>query len=495
MKPEITTRAGLIDALRTASELEHQLMAQYLFAVYSMKRYTWEGLDPVALERVRRWSSSITLIARQEMEHLGLALNLLSSIGGTPSFTRPNMPQNVDYYGKAGIKLALTRGNLDTIKRFQRFESPDDLIVKLKPGEAVSQKAARAWCGRKKHVKSRAQMFDSLLKGAAKKVRGASPGLLTTSAPVLGFGWDSVQELYLAIRSGFDYLGETLGEKELFVGKPSLQIFGGPGGPQEKGSMDDLNQYDVDLIKVGGLASARQAITMILEQGEGIAVNADYLRWTHFCLFTGIRNDMEQFGLGELAARPVVRNPMTALYPDVERSEVTLLTNPHTILVSRIFNESYELMLLLLLYLYSDNVKTQAQVNALMDAAFFPLMTMFIRPLAEILTELPAFRNPREKSPDGMRNAGPGFELNGDILLFPTLDATWDLFQERFDTIVGMYAELLGDGDPWIDLPDNRESGFERSRIWRRLEYCQSNMQRLAIDWRAKWLNIGITTQ
>jgi hypothetical protein len=496
MKPEITTRAGLIDALRTASELEHQLMAQYLFAVYSMKRYTWEGLDAVPLERVRRWSSSITLIARQEMEHLGLALNLLSAIGGTPSFTRPNMPQDANYYGKAGIKLALTRGNLDTIKRFQRFESPDDLIKDLKPGEPVSQKAARKWCGTKKHVKSRAQMFDSMLKGAAKKVRAASsPGLLTTSAPVLGFGWDSVQALYLAIRSGFDYLAEEMGEKDLFVGKPSLQIFGGPGGPQEKGSMNDLNQYDVDLIKINNLASAQQAITMILEQGEGISVNADYLRWTHFCLFTGIRNDMEEFRLGELAARPVVRNPMTALYPDVERSEVTLLTNPHTIQVSKIFNESYELMLLLLLYLYSDNVKSQADVTALMDAAFFPLMTMFIRPLAEVLTELPAFKNPREKSADGMRNAGPGFELNGDILLFPTLDATWDLFQERFDTIVGMYAELLDDGDPWIDLPNQRESGLDGSRIKRRLEYMQTNMVRLATDWRAKWLNIGITTQ
>src|SRR5215210_1968960 len=108
MTRSITTRAGLVDALRTAAELEHQLMAQYLFAVFSLKRYTWEGLDAVQLERVRRWSSSITAIARQEMEHLGLALNLLSSIGGTPSFTRPNMPQKADYYGQAGIKLELT---------------------------------------------------------------------------------------------------------------------------------------------------------------------------------------------------------------------------------------------------------------------------------------------------------------------------------------------------------------------------------------------------
>ncbi|HXA18210.1 MAG TPA: ferritin-like domain-containing protein [Thermoanaerobaculia bacterium] len=494
MKPEITTRADLIDALRTASELEHQLMVEYLFAVYSMRRYTWEGLDPVQLEWVRRWSSSITLIARQEMEHLGLALNLLSSIGGTPSFTRPNMPQRADYYGKAGIKLELTRGNLDTIKRFQRFEAPDRLTKKLRPEEPVSQSAARKWCHDKdKQTKSRTQL-DSMMTQKADRSRAVAAKALTMGAPMLGFGWASVQELYEAIRSGFDYLASTMGERNLFVGKPSLQIFGGPGSP-EQGSMDDLNQYEVDLIGVTGLASAQMAITMILEQGEGISVNASYLRWTHFCLFTGIRNDMEALKLGELAARPCVRNPMTVLYPDVEQSQVTPLTNPHTLQVSKIFNQSYELMLLMLLYLYSDNVKTQTEVNSFMDAAFFPLMTMFVRPLAEILTELPAFRNPRETSPDGMTNAGPGFELNGDVLLFPTLAATWDLFQERIDTIVVMYEELLRDGDPWIDLPNQRESGFERSRIWRRLEYMRSNMQRLASDWRARWLNIGITTQ
>src|SRR5258708_23931697 len=103
MKPEITTRADLIDALRTASELEHQLMVEYLFAVYSMKRYTWEGLDPVQLEWVRRWSSSITLIARQEMAHLGLALNLLSSLGGSPPCTRPTMPHRPHLIRKPAI--------------------------------------------------------------------------------------------------------------------------------------------------------------------------------------------------------------------------------------------------------------------------------------------------------------------------------------------------------------------------------------------------------
>jgi hypothetical protein len=72
-------------------------MIQYLFAAYSLKRYDYEGLRPDQLEQVRRWASLITLVARQEMEHLGLALNMLSAIGGTPSFSRPNMPQRRVY--------------------------------------------------------------------------------------------------------------------------------------------------------------------------------------------------------------------------------------------------------------------------------------------------------------------------------------------------------------------------------------------------------------
>lgn len=487
MHAKISTRAELIDALRVAAELEHQLMAQYLFAVYSLKRYPYEGLEPVLLERVRRWSSSITLIARQEMEHLGLALNLLSSIGGTPSFTRPNMPQRADYYGQAGIKLELTRGNVDTIRRFQRFEAPDELIERLREGEPVDQEKAREWCQSDEVVKSRAEMTDQLTKQVAERRK---PKKRLGAAPVLSFGWKSVQDLYQTILEGFVTLSADMGEKDLFVGKQSVQIFGGPGGRQPVGSMDDLNQYEVDLIPVTNLAGAKQAITMILEQGEGISAKPSYLPWTHFCLYTHIRGEMERFDPKGLAPRPVVRNPMTMRYPDVcPQDEVTLLTDPFTLEVAGLFNGSYELMLLMLLFLYSDNVKSQQQVTAMMDGAFFPLMTMFVRPFAEILTELPAFADGKPDK-DGLTNAGAGFEMNGDVLLFPTIDATWELFQERIDVLGKRFDALLRHGDPWIGLPNQKEVGFKESRVRRRLEYMRSNMERLSYDWRVRW-NIG----
>ncbi|MDQ3283529.1 MAG: ferritin-like protein, partial [Acidobacteriota bacterium] len=299
-----------------------------------------------------------------------------------------------------------------------------------------------------------------------------------------------IEELYLAILRGFEHLAKTMGEEKLFVGRPSLQVFGGPHSPQYLGSMNDLNQYGLDLIAVTNLHTAKQAITMILEQGEGVDAPPAYLRWTHFCLFTQIRQEMEDNGLGEIAARPAVRNPMLVYHPDVcPQDEVTILTNHSTRQIAALFNGSYELMLLLLLYLYSDNVKTRDDIVGLMDAAFFPLMTMFVRPLAEILTEIPAFATPEE----GSGNAGPGFELNGDVLLFPSLDATWTLFQERIDALVEGFRELLAGGDSWIDLPGQREENFERSRIYRRLETTSLNMARLALDWASRWQNIGTT--
>lgn len=488
MKGEISSRAELIDALRLAAELEHGLMAQYLFAAYSLKRYDYEGLAPEQLERVRRWASLITLVARQEMEHLGLALNLLSAIGGTPSFSRPNMPQRINYYGDACIKLTLTRCDLETIERFQRFEAPDEIAHQgttkcsesaLKP---INQKKADQWCEQK--GVTRAEVAAKLEEPTAKKLLKGAPHI----DQLYGIPYKSVQELYEKITLGFEHLSQTLGERNLFVGKTVHQIFGGPSSPQH-GTMNDLNQYGLDIIAVTDLASAKQAIRMIVEQGEGIRVPPSYKPFTHFCIFTRIRREMEKYDLGGKAARPVVPNPMTVLQPDVcPVEEVSKIDNPQTLEIARLFNQSYEVMLLLLLYLYSDQVKTKEQTDALMDAAFFPFMTMFVRPLAEILTEIPAF----DKKPG---TAGPGFELSGDVILFPDLDQTWTLFQERLDSLVSGFGRVVRMGDPWLDLPGQRTEAGKPSQIWQRLDYLRQNMERLADDWRANWLNIGRTTE
>ena len=89
---DVTRRRRLVALLTEAAELEHALMCQYLYAAFSMKRHVSEGVTWAQLELMRRWEASIMLIARQEMEHLGLVCNLLTAIGEAPWLTRPNLP-------------------------------------------------------------------------------------------------------------------------------------------------------------------------------------------------------------------------------------------------------------------------------------------------------------------------------------------------------------------------------------------------------------------
>jgi len=54
----VATREELIFLLCEASELEHLLMCEYLFAAFSLKERVEEGLTPEQFEAVRRWERS-----------------------------------------------------------------------------------------------------------------------------------------------------------------------------------------------------------------------------------------------------------------------------------------------------------------------------------------------------------------------------------------------------------------------------------------------------
>lgn len=449
MTVPLTSRDALIGALHLAAELEHNLMCQYLFAAYSMKRSTAEGLTEVQVERARGWEGQVTLVARQEMEHLGLALNLLAAIGGTPTLTRPNFPQTVERYGALGIRSVLTRFSPETIGRFQVFEEPHP------PPEVPAE-----YCAAPGVPKEEARAL--LL--AAPPPAGPPPG---DDEPI---PYTSVQDLYQSIAAGLQHVAAEIGERELFDGDLDSEIWGGQGSPYE-GTMDDLNQYGLDIIRVTDLDSALWAVHEIVEQGEGIQAPPSYLEHVHYCIFTAVLDAID-FD----AARPVVDNPLTRMHPDVTApDEVNLLTDPDTLQVAEAFNAAYELMLLLMLHLYDGRIpKTQDESVALMNAIFFPLMTMFVRPLAEILTTLPAFGDGRPG------NAGPGFELSGEVVTAPAPGDVYDEFQGRFDDLAQRLATLsIYDSRP----PDDPAVT--------RLRYLAVAAQRLADDWRAHWSNTG----
>ena len=117
---QIDTREELINALQEAIQIEHGLMLQYLFAALSCKKQATEGVSEEDLELIRQWEARILAIARDEMAHLATACNLITAIGGSPDFNRPNFPQTEHRWFPFSFQLE--RLNTECVERFVRAE-------------------------------------------------------------------------------------------------------------------------------------------------------------------------------------------------------------------------------------------------------------------------------------------------------------------------------------------------------------------------------------
>jgi hypothetical protein len=374
----IEHREALIYMLCEAAELEHGIMCQYLFAAFSLKQAAGEGLSEAELPAVRRWRKVISHVATQEMLHLALVQNLLSAVGAAPHFSRPNFPHPASHY-PAGVRLALLPFGESALRHFIFLERPEGMALHDAEGLAAFGRAAP----------------------------------LMTAGDIVPRGQDfaTVGHLYRSIEAGFARLCEKYGERWLFVGPPRAQAtqkdFGWP-----------------ELIAVTDLATARQAIEEILEQGEG--PRGDW-RDAHFGQFVEILDEFEQArkaNRGFAPARPVLSARVRPPERDVD---VPLVTDPVTAQVMDLFNVGYEILLQILGRFFAHTEETDTELKVLADATI-GLMFRVIKPLGELITTLPA-----GPGYPGM-TAGPSFELfyETDYLL-PHQDAAWALLTERIE--------------------------------------------------------------
>src|SRR5579863_4559661 len=139
----IEHREALIYILCQAAELEHGIMAQYLFAAFSLKQSAAEGLTNAEAAAVQRWRKQIMHIAAQEMLHLALVQNLLSAIGAAPHLTRPNFPQPASHY-PAAVHLMLLPFGEQALRHFMFLERPEGMALHDAPGLAAYGRAAPA---------------------------------------------------------------------------------------------------------------------------------------------------------------------------------------------------------------------------------------------------------------------------------------------------------------------------------------------------------------
>ena len=372
----IEHREALIYLLCQAAELEHGIMCQYLYAVFSLKQSESEGLSQQEAAAVQRWRKKISHVATQEMLHLSLVQNLLAAIGGAPHLSRPNFPHPASHY-PAGVHLALIPFGEQALRHFMFLERPEGMDLEDAEGMTA---------------------FGY-----------ARPAMQAGDIVPRGQDFATVGHLYRSIEAGIAHLADKYGERWLFVGPPraqaTQQYFGWP-----------------ELIAVTDAASAQRAIDEILEQGEG---PRGEWRDAHFGQFVQILDEFEQLREANRAFDPVRPVIPVNVRPAERDVDIPLVTDPLAQRVMDLFNVSYEILLTMLQRFFAHTEETEPQLKVLADASV-NLMFEVVKPLGDLITTLPA----GPQYPD--RTAGPSFELfyESDYVL-PHREAAWILLTER----------------------------------------------------------------
>ncbi len=394
--PPIENRTQLVQALNDAAELEHMFICQYLYSAFSLKKDPDADCTPAQLESVRRWASTIYMIARQEMEHLSLVLGMLTAIGESPYLNRPNFPSQFPQFLGSALKRRNRMGaddpdpcdlpylfepfGLRTAKRYACMESP-----RVNQTHEPEKSAVLHWCFKDEHGHCGCVAGDDQ-KLAVHRLH-ITPAHLTAGAD-LGIVIGDIEMFYHRIREGFIKLNAQ--KEPLFTGNASQQVI-------------ILSEYNIFLFPVTNLASALAAIDLITRQGEGLGGPPGFD--SHFQNYYEIALEYEQL-LEKASAKGKRFEPSLPLPRNPSQGDIK---NPLALALFNIFNETYATAVFMLTGLYGHFQPESGQKYphlsaSLQETVFAPMMTMMIRSLAEVLVELPL-------DTDLEKRAAPNFYL------------------------------------------------------------------------------------
>lgn len=363
--------------LSEAAQLEHMIMCQYLFAEFSLKQGTDEGLTTAQAEVVDRWRETLHSIAVEEMLHLALVANLSTAIGAAPTFGRPNFPQRSGYF-PSPIQLDLQPFSEEALLHFLYLERP----------EGMERQDATGF------------------------VPTAPPrdALAADETMPRGQEYATIGHLYRGIGEGLQTLVARVGERAVFVGSPHAQatpeLFHWPG-----------------LIAVTDLPSASAAVAEIIEQGEG--ARGDW-RQAHYGRFLALFQEYQDLRARDPSFEPT--RPVLAAYtrqPFDNSAPVPIIAEPRTRYVAQLATLAYELVLQTLNRFFTHTDESDQQLSTLIRVAV-GLMTGVLSPLATELTRLPV------GAPHAGRTAGFAFEMFYTLGNFvPWRESAWALLYER----------------------------------------------------------------
>jgi hypothetical protein len=377
----VESREHLWYLLTEASQLEHMIMCQYLYATFSLKVADDEDLTEAQRAAVARWRRVLGDISVDEMLHLALVANVMAAIGAAPTVSRPNFPQRSGYFPPT-VQLDLLPFGEAALTHFLYLERPEGMERLDADGFVPTAPA-----------------HDPL---APDEALPRVQDFLT------------VGHLYRGIADGLSHLVDRFGERAVFVGAPRAQ------------ARPELFRWP-QLIAVTDLESAHAAIEEIIDQGEGARGN---WREAHYGRFLDMWNELRELKAADPSFEPAravkaafVKQPYDVVEPQ------TLVTDPAARSVAELFNLAYEALLQALTRFFTHTDETDPQLEALVGSAF-DLMTAVLRPLGSTLTEMPV----GGEHPG--RTTGPCFEMYYPMGNFvPWRDSAWAVLTERVSVL------------------------------------------------------------
>jgi CDGSH-type Zn-finger protein/uncharacterized Fe-S cluster protein YjdI len=380
------TREALIHTLYEAAELEHNLMCTYLYAAFSLKSGTEEGLSAAEADATARWRRAILRVAVEEMGHLTAVWNITSALGGSPRFGRLNFP--LDPGGlPASVVVRLAPFSEAVLQHFIYLERPAN------SGEPDGEGFQPEYTFRRGETRPR-----------------------VTPMPI---DYETVGDFYLKLSKDLKEFVARLGEKEVFCGDRALQI-----------SRTEIDFQGCDPVICS--ITALKAFEAIVTQGEGAAEeNPD----SHYCRFLAIRHELAALKAANPAfepAHPAAVNPV--LRRPVRTGVRVWLENEEAAATVDIANTAYMLMLRLLSHSYL--IPKPHPAKALCIDLGLGLMRA-MAPLGDRAARLPAGpSNPH-------CNAGMSFTALRDAAPFPPGSSAAKFFTERFAELLAGARALL----------------------------------------------------
>jgi CDGSH-type Zn-finger protein/uncharacterized Fe-S cluster protein YjdI len=386
------SREAVIFMLYEAAELEHNLMCTYLYAAFSLKSGTQEGLSAEQAQAVERWRGVLLQIAIEEMGHLAAVWNITSALGGSPRIGRSNFPLDPGYL-PASVVVKLAPFNAETLQHFVYLERPAGSTEPDGEGFAYD----RGY------------------------LRGVPGSERLTPMP---FDYQTVGDFYETLAAALERLVERYGEKATFDGDPGLQL-----------SPDEVSLPGARHVICSKTALA--AFTAIVEQGEGAPRDSTN---SHYQRFLGVRGELRALLAKDPSfapAHPAATNPV--LRRPARPEGRVWLEDRDAVVTTDIANASYALMLRLLAYAYV--VRGPSREKSLAVDLAIGLMRAIV-PLAERAARLPAGpSNPN-------CNAGMSFTALRDAAPLPPGAAARRLFVERFAELAAAAAAERDSQDP-----------------------------------------------